>query len=87
MRSWLAPWKRITVDRGEKWNLEDLAGYVIVNTISRIIGGILRTIVILLGIISLLFAVLSGFLVYTFWLVAPLVIIGLLGFGISLLIT
>lgn len=86
MRSWLAPWKRMVEGRGEKWNLEDLAGFIIIGLLSRIVGFILRTIVITLGLISLSLVVLGGFAVYTFWLVAPVVIIALLGFGIALLV-
>ena len=86
MKSWLSPWKRITTERGNTWNLEDLAGFVIINLLSRIVGGILRSTVILSGIIALLMTTAAGFAVYVFWLVAPFVIIGLMGFGISLII-
>lgn len=86
MKSWLSPWKRITTERGNTWNLEDLAGFVIINLLSRIVGGILRSTVILSGIIALLMTAAAGFAVYVFWLVAPFVIIGLMGFGISLII-
>jgi len=86
MRSWLAPWKRMTEGRGEKWNLEDLAAFVIVNIISRIIGAILRTTVIITGLLSLTTTIVAGFIVFIFWVFAPLAIIVLLGFGISLLV-
>lgn len=86
MRTWLSPWKRIVEDRGEKWNLEDLAGFVIINIISRIVGGLLRTVIIAAGLIALLITVLAGLAVYVFWVFAPAVIIALLVFGISLLI-
>lgn len=86
MRSWLSPWKRMVEDRGEKWNLEDLAGYIIIGLISRIIGFILRTIIISIGLICLLFTILAGFSVYIFWLAAPFAIILLFGFGITLLL-
>ena len=87
IRSWFAPWKRMTEGRGETFNLEDLAGFVIINIISRIIGTILRTIIIFIGLVSLLITILGGFLVYVFWVVAPLVIISLLGFGLTMLIS
>jgi small-conductance mechanosensitive channel len=85
MRSWIAPWKRMVEDRGEKWNLEDLAAFVVIGIISRIIGFILRTIVITLGLVSLLVVAVGGFATYAFWLVAPAAIISLLGFGLALL--
>lgn len=87
MRSWLSPWKRIVEDRGEKWNFEDLAAFVIINIISRIVGGILRTAVIVTGLVCLTIMTIAGFAVYVFWIFAPVLIIALLGFGISLLVT
>lgn len=85
MRSWTAPWKRMVEGRGEKWNLEDLAAYVIIGIISRIIGFILRTIVIFIGLVCLLFTTVAGFVTYAFWVAAPFIILALLGFGLTLL--
>ncbi len=73
-------------NRGNKWSFEDLASFIIIGFISRLIGFILRTIVISLGLISLLFVTVAGFAVYVFWIAAPLVIISLLGFGIAFLV-
>lgn len=86
IRSWVAPWKRMVEDRGGKWNLEDLAGYVLIGLLSRLIGFILRTIVISLGLITLFITTIGGFLTYAFWIAAPVVIIALLVFGVLLLI-
>ncbi len=85
MRSWVSPWKRMVEGRGEKWNLEDLAGYIIIGFISRLIGFIMRSVIITLGLISLFATVVSGFIVYVFWIVAPLAIISLFGFGLALI--
>ena len=84
--SLFSPWKRTTEGRGEKWSFEDLAGYIIINLVSRIIGAVIRTIIILLGLISLLFTVVAGVFVYVFWIFTPFVLILLLGFGLTLLI-
>ncbi|NCN12000.1 hypothetical protein GW937_01630 [Candidatus Kaiserbacteria bacterium] len=85
MRSWISPWKRIVEGRGEKWNLEDLAGYIIIGLVSRIIGFILRTVVITIGLFCLLCTIVAGFAVYAFWIAAPLLIIALVVFGVTLL--
>ncbi len=82
MRSWFSPWKRMVEDRGNKWNLEDLAAYIIIGLISRIIGGILRTVIIALGLVCLLSAVIAGFAIHLFWIVAPLLIFSLFVIGI-----
>lgn len=87
MRSWVSPWKRMVEDKGRKWNVEDLAGYLIIGLLSRLIGFILRTIVIGLGLISLLAVVVAGFSIYVIWISLPLVIIALFIFGITLIIS
>ena len=87
MTSWFSPWKRIVEVRRKRWNFEDLAGVIIIGLLSRIIGFILRTTVIALGLICLFITVIGGFIVYIFWVAAPIIIIALLGVGITLLIT
>jgi CHASE2 domain-containing sensor protein len=87
MRSWVSPWKRMVEGRGRKWNLEDLASFIIIGIISRIIGFVLRTLVIAIGLATLSIVVVGGFVFYALWLTAPIVLIGLLGFGITFLIS
>jgi len=84
--SWFSPWKRTVEGRGEKWNFEALASFIIINLLSRIVGAMIRTIIIILGTVSLLATLVGGVVVYAFWLLAPFVLIGLLGFGLTLLI-
>ena len=71
--------------RGNTWNLEDLAAYVIIGLISRILGFMMRTVVITLGLAVLTVVVVGGFAFYVIWIGAPIVLIGLVGFGIMLL--
>lgn len=75
----------MTEERGQTWSFEALASYIIIGLISRIIGFMLRTIIIAIGITCLLLTIITGFTVYLFWLAAPLAIIALFGFGITLL--
>jgi len=86
LKSWFAPWKRVTEQRGETWNLENLASVIIIGLVSRIIGFIIRTTVISLGLISFSLVVIAGVATFIFWLVAPVVIVGLVGLGIMSLI-
>jgi hypothetical protein len=86
IRSYFAPWKRITEERGNSFNFEDLAGYIIINLISRLIGILLRTIVIATGIFSLITLSVGVVLTYIFWATAPIIIVGCLYYGVLLLI-
>ena len=84
--NWLAPYKRMVEERHEAWDLEDLAGTVIIGLFSRLVGGLVRTVLIFCGLICLLMTILFGIMVYAFWLAAPVAIITLLTLGISLII-
>jgi hypothetical protein len=84
MRSWFAPFKRITERRGNTWNTEDLAAYIIINIISRLIGAIARTAIILIGIIALCITIVVGIIIYTIWMLLPIIIFGLVGMSLSL---
>jgi hypothetical protein len=86
MRSWFAPFKRITERRGDKFDLEDLASYVIIGFLSRILGALIRTIIIMIGLTTLALTVIGGFAVYLLWALVPFMIIGILGMSISLLL-
>lgn len=86
MSSWFSPWKRTVEGRGEKWNFEALAGYIIINTISRIVGAVIRTLIIFLGLVSIVVTLMGGIAVYVFWLLAPFILIALFGFGLTLLL-
>jgi hypothetical protein len=85
--SLLAPWRRITEGRGDKFSLEDLAGFLIINLISRCIGFIVRLTVISIGLLAITTTFIVGIITYVFWLAAPIVIItGVLG-GATIIIS
>jgi len=84
-RNWLAPFKRMMEGRGEAWNLEDLAGYVIIGFLSRVIGGLIRTVFIVLGMLSLAVVTLLGLSTFLLWIITPASIVILITGGISLL--
>ncbi len=82
LRSWISPWKRITEDRKKAWNIEDMAGSFVINILSRFIGAIMRTVVIISGIFSLLVTFVGGLVTYLIWTVAPALIVFLIILGI-----
>lgn len=86
-RSLFAPWKRMTEGRGNAWSFEDLASFVIINFISRLIGALLRTIIIVLGLIALILMITVGVVVYVFWILAPALLLILIASGIALMVT
>lgn len=85
LRSLFSPWKRITEERGQTLSFEDLAGFIIINLISRIIGILIRTCIILSGTTVLLLLSISLVLVYLFWLFAPALLLVFLYYGLVLI--
>jgi hypothetical protein len=85
--SLFAPWRRITEDRGDKFSLEDLAGFLIINLLSRCVGFVMRLAVISIGLLAITTTFVVGIVTYVFWLAAPIVIItGVLG-GVTIIIS
>ena len=85
--SLIAPWKRMTEERTKGFDFETFLSYLIINLLSRVVGFILRSAVILVGLTVLLLTVLSGFSIFLFWVVAPVAIVALLALGVSLVIS
>jgi len=86
LRSWIAPFKRITEERKPGFSLENIATVIIINIVSRLIGFFIRTIIMVLGVTVLGLVVAGGFLSYVLWLVAPVLIIGLTALGLALIV-
>ena len=82
IRSFFAPYRRMTEERGNAFNLEDLASFVIIGLISRIIGMILRTVVILCGLAELSILLVLIVTTFVFWITAPLAIVTLIIIGL-----
>ncbi len=85
LRSYFSPWKRMTESRGRTLSFEDLAGFIIINLISRIVGMILRTIIILSGATALVLLTITVAVFYFFWLFAPALLLVFLYYGLVLL--
>jgi hypothetical protein len=77
----------MTEDRGSTFNFEDLAGFIIINFVSRIIGIILRTVVIIAGTASLVILLAGIVATYIFWVLAPALIVLAIYYGIILIIS
>lgn len=86
-RSLFSPWKRMTEEKQSGFSFENFAAYIVVNLLSRTVGFIMRGTVILIGLTILISTVVTGLIVSLFWVIAPIVIIGALGLGVSLLIS
>ena len=80
-----APFKRITEEKGRSWNFEDFFGRILINLISRIIGALIRGILLLVGISSVFLSTIFGLVVYALWFLAPILVIASLATGVTYL--
>ena len=81
-----APWHRMTETRTKKWNLEALATQVVINTISRLLGFTLRSLLIISSFICMFALSLGMIVVYIFWIFAPILLTAMIAFGIMYLV-
>ena len=86
-RALFAPFKRITESKARTFSFEAIASYIIINTLSRLIGACARGIVICLGLVAVCICFLLGLIVFLLWAFAPMLIVTSLGIGISLIVT
>lgn len=87
LQTLFAPWHRVQETRGKKWDLEDWAGVILVNLVSRLVGFWFRFVLLLIGGSILLALVVILPVAYLIWYTAPLFItICILGGIIILLV-
>ena len=80
-RTLLAPWKRLHESR--KGGETGFLGAFLINSITRIVGAVIRLATIAAGIFSLVLLTLAFAFVLLLWLVAPLVLLWLVVTGIT----
>jgi len=76
-----SPWKRISSEYGK--SASEISRALIDNTVSRFIGFVIRTALILVALIVIVFISIIGIIILIIWPIAPLLII-LLPIGVLL---
>ncbi len=81
----LAPWKRLQETYKGGIGLENILGLIIVNTVMRAVGAVIRLVVIAVGL-AVLVLVVVGFIPFVFlWILAPAAVVVLFLNGFALL--
>lgn len=84
LRTFFAPWRRIREERSKKgFSPEDIAETVVTNTVMRLVGALMRLVIIAVGSVVVLAAFWAGLLFYAVWLLMPLLIPVSFIFGLS----
>lgn len=79
-----SPWHRMTEKpSGKRFDVEDLAGRIVVNIMSRLIGAISRLCVVMIGLVTLTASLVFVVVGYAAWVLAPLLVAGLIISGVQ----
>jgi hypothetical protein len=79
-----SPWHRMTENAsGKRFDIEDWAGRIVVNIMSRLIGAVSRMCVVMIGLATLTTGLIFVVVGYMAWIAAPVLIAGLLIRGVQ----
>ena len=86
LKTFFSPWRRDSWSYPRGFALGQYLEVFFSNLISRILGAIVRSVLIILGLIIELFIILGGIVVFFSWLILPIVLIFGLYYGFRILL-
>lgn len=86
MKTLFSPWRRLGETYPDHFNLSEIFASFFINSFMRLIGFIIRLLLIIFGSLALFVSVLLGMVIFVIWLFLPLITIAGLIFGIKLLL-
>ncbi|MFA6475814.1 MAG: hypothetical protein WCV68_00195 [Candidatus Paceibacterota bacterium] len=88
VRSYFAPWRRMGEDYTKDifHDFEDVVAVFVVNFIMRIVGVVMRTVIIIAGLLFVIIVALFYPVLLIVWLLLPLILVVLAMLGIGLLV-
>ena len=87
VRTFFSPWKRLRANREtQSFDLFDLLSTHFVNLIMRIVGAMMRAVLIIIGLLAVIFAIVGGFVFLVVWIFMPLIVILLCAAGTHLVL-
>jgi len=81
------PWRRLGEAYPNNFDIKLYAEVFIVNTLMRLVSAFIKTLMIIVGLIVLCLGVLISIFFFVLWLAYPLVVFGLVVFGLYLLLS
>jgi len=86
IRTFFSPWRRYGLPYSRVFEFGKNFEAFVFNSMSRIIGAIMRTILIILGLLFETLIFFSGLIVLVSWYLLPFILIALVVFGLGLLL-
>jgi ABC-type multidrug transport system fused ATPase/permease subunit len=85
LRTLFAPWRRIT-DTYRRGSIEDLMETFVMNTMTRIFGAVVRSVIIFIGVVCLLVGSVALILSVLLWVALPVASLFAFIYGVKLLV-
>ncbi len=82
-KTWFAPWRRLNENYPSFFDGWEFFSTLIINILMRLVGFFVRTVLLIIGLGVYLFLIVSFPVVMALWLLWPVVIIGILFWGLS----
>ena len=75
LKTFFAPWRRYNWRYPKAFDVGEFFNTLISNIFSRILGAVMRTVLIIIGILFQIFVVIAGLVILVGWILIPFVII------------
>ena len=86
IKTFFTHWRRYRFNYGKGFDFKRYFEVFTFNLMSRVLGAVLRSFLIVAGLLTEIFIIIAGLMVFLFWLFLPILIILGLWFGIKVLL-
>ncbi len=86
IKTLLSPWRQLSAERSKKIDFTDIMSSIVVNTIMRIFGALIKLTMIVLALIITALMFVGGLLFLVYWLLMPMIVMFLFIAGPGLII-
>lgn len=86
LKTFFSPWRRYYWSYEKGFKIIKHLEVFFSNSLSRILGAIVRSFLILTGIVTVVFILLAGLLVFIGWLILPVILIAGIIFGLKIIL-
>ncbi len=85
LKTWFSHWRRYRYSYGRGFDFKRYFEVFTFNIISRVLGAIMRSVLIIFGVSTEIFVILAGTIVLLVWLLLPLFLVGGFYYGFKIL--
>ena len=86
LKTLFSHWRRYQSSYGKGFNFKRYFEAFTFNMISRVLGAIMRSVLIVLGLLTEIFVFLAGAIVFLIWLILPFLLVGGFFYGFKILL-